>query len=456
MPEESPLQRLRRLESAEKPPAPPGGARAGKFALGAGFLYLLGKLKFAFLAFKLLPLLGTLATMALSIQVYSASYGWPLAAGMVGLILLHELGHGAAAKRLGLKVGAPVFIPFFGAVIALKEQPRSTWVECLVAAGGPAAGLFGAAACAAAAALNPERAGYLLALAHLTATINLFNLLPAAGLDGDRITQPFEREHWIGALLALCAVCAGASAAAGKMEAVTLMILIVAAVKAWRTLRTAPKRLIDRLAEAGRYGAEETDTTPARRRAASLIYIGLAVSLAALTVWAGGRAERSPSNLISFESVKRLYLMRHGHSPSPAEAGVKTDALRPLSDKGRGDAGRMAAEIAKRGGMITLVLHSPLVRAVQTAAAAAAVLNAEPQPFKPLDNSLPPDEALAKLTERAAPADDVLAVGHQPQIGEIAALLTGEIFDIRPAGVVAVELGPEPRLLWAANVDELA
>ena len=159
--------------------------------------------------------------------------------------------------------------------------------------------------------------------------------------------------------------------------------------------------------------------------------------------------------MISFEPVNRLYLMRHGHSPSSAEAGVKTDALRPLSEKGRKDAGRMAEEIVRRGGKPALILHSPLVRAAQTAAAAAAVLKTQPLSFAPLDNSLPPQEVLAKLRERAGGAGDVLAVGHQPQIGEIAALLTGGIFEIRPAGVVAVEFASAPRLLWSANVDEL-
>lgn len=147
--------------------------------------------------------------------------------------------------------------------------------------------------------------------------------------------------------------------------------------------------------------------------------------------------------------------MRHGHSPSPAEAGVKTDALRPLSERGRKDAGLMAAEIVRRGGRPALLLHSPLTRAAQTGAAAAAVLKVAAVAFTPLDNSLPPQEVLAELRERGAAADDVVAVGHQPQLGEIAALLTGGLFEIRPAGVVAVDLFAEPRLLWSANVDEL-
>jgi len=153
--------------------------------------------------------------------------------------------------------------------------------------------------------------------------------------------------------------------------------------------------------------------------------------------------------------VKKLYLMRHGHSPSPAEAGVKTDAQRPLSDKGRADAARMAREILARGGRPVLVLHSPLVRAAQTARAAAEVLKTGAASFQPLDNTLAPEEALAQLRRRAEGDGDVLAVGHQPQIGEIATLLTADVFEIRPAGVVAVELGPEPRLLWSANADEL-
>jgi phosphohistidine phosphatase len=153
--------------------------------------------------------------------------------------------------------------------------------------------------------------------------------------------------------------------------------------------------------------------------------------------------------------VKKLYLMRHGHSPAPAEAGVKTDALRPLSEKGRLDATRMAEEILKRGGRPTLVLHSPLLRAVQTAAAAALAVGNPAEPFQFLDNTRAPDVVLAALEKRAAAGDELLAVGHQPQIGELAALLTDEVFEIRPAGVVAIEFAPQPRLLWSLNADEL-
>lgn len=154
--------------------------------------------------------------------------------------------------------------------------------------------------------------------------------------------------------------------------------------------------------------------------------------------------------------MKRLILMRHGHALTPVEAGVGTDALRPLSAKGERDVPRMAAELARREGKPALILHSPLRRAVQTAALAAEALRAgAPEAFAPLDNTLPPDQVLEHLEARGAKAAAVLAVGHQPQLGELAALLGKAVLDIRPGGVVALELGASPRVLWSLNPEEL-
>lgn len=154
--------------------------------------------------------------------------------------------------------------------------------------------------------------------------------------------------------------------------------------------------------------------------------------------------------------MKRLFLMRHGHALSPGEAGVGTDAQRPLSEKGRREVPLMAAELARRGGRPALILHSPLRRASQTAALAAAALESgPPEPFAALDNTLPPDEVLARLRERGADEESLLAVGHQPQLGELAALLGRALVELRPGGVVALEFGEKGRLLWSLNPDEL-
>ena len=107
------------------------------------------KLKyFGLAALKFLPiLLKTGGTMLLTIWVYATIWGWKFALGFVLLIFVHECGHLVAAKEFGLKVGAPVFIPFMGAFIALKEAPRDAWIEAVVGIGGPVLGTLGAFAC---------------------------------------------------------------------------------------------------------------------------------------------------------------------------------------------------------------------------------------------------------------------------------------------------------------------
>ena len=283
--DETPLQRLRRLEAEELAVASGGAPVAGKVAAAGGLLLLLTKGKFLLAAFKLGPLLGTFVSMALFAAVYARLYGASLAIGLALLILLHEMGHGAAAKALGLRVGAPIFIPFLGAFIALKEQPRSSWVETRVSLAGPAAGLLGALLCLAWAAASPERAGLLRALAHITLAINLFNLLPTASLDGDRATEPFELRHWLAALAGLCLLLAMTRRPDGALNPLLLMITLVGGIKAWNARRLlSPVQLVDRLAAAGRRPDEST--VESRHRLAALVmFLGLCAALSLLGAW---------------------------------------------------------------------------------------------------------------------------------------------------------------------------
>src|ERR1700760_4150213 len=92
-------------------------------------------------------ILLTVGTMALSIWAYSLLYGWPFAVGFVALIFVHEMGHFVAARQKGLEVGAPTFIPFFGAWISLKDQPMNVETEAYVAFAGPLVGTVGALGC---------------------------------------------------------------------------------------------------------------------------------------------------------------------------------------------------------------------------------------------------------------------------------------------------------------------
>src|SRR5208283_5134915 len=83
------------------------------------------KLKFLVIPIvKFFPiLLKTGGTMLLSIGAYALAWGWMFALGFVLLLFVHECGHLLIARFFGLKVGAPMFIPFMGALIALKDAP---------------------------------------------------------------------------------------------------------------------------------------------------------------------------------------------------------------------------------------------------------------------------------------------------------------------------------------------
>ena len=147
-------------------------------------------------ALKFLPLvLKTGGTMLLSIWAYAMMWGVWFAVGFVLLIFVHECGHLLAARQSGLKVGAPVFIPFMGAVIALKEAPRNAWIEAKVGIGGPLLGTLGAVVCL---LLYPLTGNPLFAaLAYTGFFLNLFNLTPVSPLDGGRVVTALSPWMWL-------------------------------------------------------------------------------------------------------------------------------------------------------------------------------------------------------------------------------------------------------------------
>ncbi|RZA35106.1 MAG: site-2 protease family protein [Lysobacteraceae bacterium] len=156
----------------------------------------MGKLLAALLAAgKLGKLLTTGGSMLVSMLVYSWVFGWPYAVGFVLLIFVHEMGHYVAARQRGLPVGAPTFIPFVGAWIAMKEMPRDVETEAYVGFAGPLAGSAAAMACYFLARETGSQ--LLLALAYAGCMLNLFNLIPISPLDGGRITAIISPKVWL-------------------------------------------------------------------------------------------------------------------------------------------------------------------------------------------------------------------------------------------------------------------
>jgi Zn-dependent protease len=181
-------------ETIDKPPdtAKSGLKRWG--SLGVVLALVFSKSKWLLLLVKFAKL-KTLLTMLVAVWAYASIWGLPFAVGFVFLLFVHELGHGLVLQQQGIPAGAPVFIPFVGAVIAMKGMPRNAYVEALVGIGGPALGTVGAMICLGVGWITAEPFWY--ALASTGFLLNLFNMLPISPLDGGRIAGIISRWLWL-------------------------------------------------------------------------------------------------------------------------------------------------------------------------------------------------------------------------------------------------------------------
>ncbi|MCW2973549.1 MAG: peptidase [Thermoleophilia bacterium] len=186
--------------------------------------------KIAFIAVKGLKFFGTAFSMLVSIAAYSLFYGWPFAVGFVVLLLVHELGHAVQLKREGIASSAPMFIPFLGAFIAMRELPKDAAMEARVGIAGPILGSLGALAVhGAAIALDSD---LLLAVAFTGYFLNLFNLVPVSPLDGGRIAAALSPKLWLAGLVALLGLFLLSP------NPILLIIVLLGGFDSWRRWRS--------------------------------------------------------------------------------------------------------------------------------------------------------------------------------------------------------------------------
>jgi len=157
--------------------------------------FLLAKLKGLLLLLLKVKFVGTALTMLLSVGAYALLFPVWFAVGIVVLIWVHEMGHVLQLKREGIKASAPMFIPFIGAFVAMKEMPKNALVEARVGLAGPILGTLGGLGALGiyAATQNP----LFLGLAYFNFLINLFNLAPMLPLDGGRAVGAMSPVFWI-------------------------------------------------------------------------------------------------------------------------------------------------------------------------------------------------------------------------------------------------------------------
>lgn len=140
--------------------------------------------------------------MLIFLGTYAALYGWKFAVALVYLIFVHECGHLYAARKLNIPTSPAIFIPFMGAVVGTKKQPKNAKEEAFIAYMGP---LFGLLAFLPAVPLYMFTKDSFWALVIVLGSIlNLFNLIPITPLDGGRIVSAISTKLWgLGLILLL-------------------------------------------------------------------------------------------------------------------------------------------------------------------------------------------------------------------------------------------------------------
>lgn len=251
--EESPFSESNEAPSGKQA----SGSKTGIAALLAGLALVFGKLKFLLVFLKFGKFFGTALSMLVTIGLYASSFGWLYGIGFVLLIFIHEMGHYLTAKNIGLNVSAPVFIPFVGAFIAMKDQPVNAADEAKVGLGGPVLGSLAALFCL---LVGLEfKNSFFLALAYSGFLINIFNLIPVSPLDGGRIVSAISPKLWLIGIPVL------AVAAFYFFNPIIILLLILGVYQAFQQWKATDKSYYD---------------TPADTRMLfALLYFGLLLSL---------------------------------------------------------------------------------------------------------------------------------------------------------------------------------
>ena len=135
--------------------------------------------------------------------------------------------------------------------------------------------------------------------------------------------------------------------------------------------------------------------------------------------------------------MKRIVLLRHGQALNFAESGSGEDSKRPLSETGKDQAAAAAKKLLELDFLPEIVIASPYLRTVETAAIASS--------FFPKTRQLTCEglacgdspAVLELITLELKTAASALIVGHQPLLGTLGGFfLRRESFNLTPGGFI--------------------
>jgi phosphohistidine phosphatase len=155
--------------------------------------------------------------------------------------------------------------------------------------------------------------------------------------------------------------------------------------------------------------------------------------------------------------ARQLWLLRHADAEPH---GTRPDAERRLTARGEAQAHAAGEALERMRASFDLVLSSPRVRALQTAELAAEHWDASQRELvavhEPLSAGFAARDALDALAG-TPPDARVLLVGHEPDLSNVLAELTGARADVKKGGLAIVRLeGPGGELVALLRPRELA
>ena len=141
-----------------------------------------------------------------------------------------------------------------------------------------------------------------------------------------------------------------------------------------------------------------------------------------------------------------FYLLRHGTAVEPGTKGYEEDANRPLIAKGRKQIRHVVGALKEMDVSFDAIFTSPLLRARETAEllAAGMKLSRHVQRVDELMPGMPPEKLIRRIAGLKKAPKRVLCVGHEPDLGELAAwLITGTVsgqFPLKKSGLVRLDI----------------
>ncbi len=145
--------------------------------------------------------------------------------------------------------------------------------------------------------------------------------------------------------------------------------------------------------------------------------------------------------------LMNLYFLRHGAADWPE--WDKRDDDRPLTQKGKKVTRRVAKMLCKLDVAPSVILTSPLPRALQTAEIAAKCLKVELRQERVLGKGF----NAAKLRDllKRNKLEQLMIVGHEPDFSGVIRAVTGADLKLAKSGVARVDIGQDAdagRLIW--------